>query len=144
MGFSVAAAAAILFAGAVVSFAILAGSMQQAADATREAEDVARERSMELAGTQVAIVNGTANGSVVELNLTNSGSSVIHVDTIEVLVNGTLRTANITLREVDGVQATALWAPGQVLHLVVEAPEGPTATLKLVTDSGFSFYGQVV
>jgi len=144
MGFSVAAAAAILFAGAVVSFSILAGSIQQASDAMREAEEAARERALELAGTQVSLESASANGTVVELNLTNSGSSVIHIDTMDVLVNGTLRTANITLRQVDGVAGTSLWAPGQVLRLAVQAPEGPAATVKLVTDSGFSFYAQVV
>lgn len=144
MGFSVAAAAAILFAGAVVSFSILASSIQQSADTLREAEDAARDRALDLAGTQISYANGTANGSFVELNFTNTGSSVIHVDTLDIMVNGTMATGALTVREVDGVSGTALWAPGQVLHLALVYPAGPGSSVKLVTDSGFSFYVQVV
>lgn len=144
MGFSVAAAAAILFAGAVVSFSILAGSIQQSAEDMRQAEEAARERSQELAVTQVAYANGTANGTFVDLNFTNTGSTVIHVDTLDVMVNGTVATGALTVREVDGVADTALWAPGQVLHLAMIYPAGPGASVRLVTDSGFSFYAQVV
>jgi archaellum component FlaF (FlaF/FlaG flagellin family) len=144
MGFSVAAAAAILFAGAVVSFSILAGSIQQANDAVRGAEEAARERAQEVASTGITLLNGTANGTAIELNFTNSGSSVLHVDGLDIVVNGTLRTSAVTLREVDGVAATTLWAPGQVLHLRLTAPEGPTASIKLVADNGYALYGQVV
>jgi archaellum component FlaF (FlaF/FlaG flagellin family) len=144
MGFSVAAAAAILFAGAVVCFSILAGSVQQASDAVREADQAARERARDLSATQVSFDNGTANGSVVDLNLTNTGSALIHVDTMDVMVNGTMATGAVTLREVDGVSGTGLWAPGQVLHLVLLYPAGPGSSVKIVTDSGFSFYAQVV
>jgi archaellum component FlaF (FlaF/FlaG flagellin family) len=144
VGFSVAAAAAIIFAGAVVSFTVLATAVQQSADSMREAQDAARARGSDLAGTLVTYTNGTANGTAVELNLTNAGSSVIHVDTMDVLVDGALHTADITLREVDGVSGTALWAPGQVLHLRLQVPAGPTAGVKIVAENGYTFYAQVV
>src|SRR6266545_5510342 len=103
MGFSVAAAAAILFAGAILSFAILIESIDTASDTVRDARTRDDERRLAVLNTQIALVNGSANGSAVELNLTNNGSSVIHINTLEVLVNGTLYTANITLKAVDGV-----------------------------------------
>jgi archaeal flagellar protein FlaF len=143
MGFSVAAAAAILFAGAILSFAILIESIDTASDTVRDARTRDDERRLALLSTQISFVNGTANGTAVELNLTNNGSSVIHINTLEVLVNGTLYTANVTLRAVDGVSGTGLWSPGQTLHLRVAAPVGAPATVKLVTDVGYEFYAKV-
>jgi archaellum component FlaF (FlaF/FlaG flagellin family) len=143
MGFSVAAAAAIIFAGSIVSFAVVVQALQGAAEDLGQARARDDARRLELAQTRIGLINGTANGTSVELNLTNSGSVTLHVRTLEALVNGTLYTANITLREVEGRNATNLWAPGQTLHLVVDAPVAAPAALKLVTDNGYEFYAGV-
>ena len=143
MGFSVAAAAAIIFAGAIVSFAVIVQSIDSAANELRDAQLREDARRSDVISTRISLINGTANGTAVELNLTNNGSVVIHAKAIEVLVNGTLYTANITLREVDGVSATNLWAPGQTLHLIVAAAVGPPANVKVVTDVGYEFYAKV-
>jgi len=143
MGFSVAAAAAILFAGAILSFAIVLESMESASDTVRDARTRDDERRLAQLNTHISLINGTANGIAIELNLTNNGSSVIHVNAIDVLVNGTLYTQSITLRAVDGVSGTGLWSPGQTLHLVVAAPVGAPAQVKIVTEVGFEFYAKV-
>jgi archaellum component FlaF (FlaF/FlaG flagellin family) len=143
LGFSVAAAAAILFAGGLVSFTIVLQAMDSAQQDVRDARAVEDRRTQELANTRVNLINGSANGTAVELNLTNNGSVIIHVNTLEVLVNGTLYTANVTLRAVNGAATTKLWAPGQTLHLVVAAPVPGPAGVKLVTDTGYSFQGTV-
>jgi flagellar protein FlaF len=143
MGFSVAAAAAIIFAGAIVSFAVIVQSIDTAANELRDAQLREDARRSDVISTRISLINGTANGTAVELNLTNNGSVVIHAKAIEVLVNGTLYTANITLRDVDGVSATNLWAPGQTLHLIVAAAVGAPANVKVVTDVGYEFYAKV-
>ena len=143
MGFSVAAAAAILFAGAILSFAIVLESIQAASETVRDARARDDDRRFAQLNTHITLVNGSANGTIIDLNLTNNGSSVIHVNTIDVLVNGSLYTQNITLRTVDGVAGTSLWSPGQTLHLLVAAPFGAPAEVKLVTEVGFEFYAKV-
>src|SRR6267142_3611185 len=124
MGFSVAAAAAILFAGEILSFAVVLESIESASDAVRDARARDDDRRVALLNTRISFLNGTANAPAMEVNLTNNGSTVIHLNTIDVLVNGTLYTSAITLRAVDGATTTSLWAPGQTLHLVVATPVG--------------------
>lgn len=143
MGFSVAAAAAIIFAGAIVSFAVIVQSIDSASNELRDAQQREDERRADVLNTRISLVNGTANGTAIDLNLTNNGSVVIHAKAIEVLVNGTLFTGNITLREVDGRNATNLWAPGQTLHLIIAVPAGAPANVKVVTDVGYEFYARV-
>ena len=143
MGFSVAAAAAILFAGALVSFAVIVESVQTATENVRGAQGKEDVRVAEALNTRIALLNGSANGTVVDLNLTNNGSVVIHVRSLEVLVNGTLYTGAITFRAVAGSTATNLWAPGQVLRLLVQAPVGGPASVKVVTETGYTFQGTV-
>jgi flagellar protein FlaF len=143
MGFSVAAAAAILFAGGLVCFSIVLEAVDTSTDQMRDARAAEDARTQERLDTRFTLVNGTANGTAVQLNLTNSGSSVVHVKALDVLVNGTLLTANVTLRTVDGSSATNLWAPGQTLRLTVAAPVTGPATVKLVTDAGYAFVGTV-
>ena len=139
MGFSVAAAAAILFAGGLVCFSVVVESVQKATDDVREARAREEARALDLAHSEMDLINGTANGTAVELNLTNNGSVTIHVRSLDVLLNGTLYTANITLREVDGKNATNLWAPGETLHLIIAAAVAAPVTVKIVTDTGFEF-----
>lgn len=143
MGFSVAAAAAILFAGSLVSFTIVLQSVESASESLRDARAGEDARTMDRLNTRITLVNGSANGTAVDLNLTNSGSVVIHVRALEVLVNGTLYTQNITLRAVDGVAQTDLWVPGQTLRLVVDAPVAAPAGVKVVTETGYEFFGTV-
>lgn len=143
MGFSVAAAAAILFAGAILSFAIVLESIESASETVRDAQASDDERRLAQLNTHISLLNGSANGSVVDLNLTNNGSSVIHINTIDLLVNGTLYTPNITMKTVDGVSGTGLWSPGQTLRLTIAAPVGAPATVKIVTEVGYEFYAKV-
>ena len=143
MGFSVAAAAAILFAGGLVCFSIVIHAVDSSDADLREARASEEARLKEKLDSQVKIINGTANGTVVDLNLTNSGSTTIHAHTFDVLLNGTLYTANITTRTVEGSSVTNLWAPGQTLHLVLTAPFNSGVTFKLVTDAGYTFVGTV-
>lgn len=143
MGFSVAAAAAILFAGSLVSFTIVLHSVETASESLRDARAQEDARTLERLNTRIGLVNGSANGTALDLNLTNNGSVVIHLRTLEILVNGTLYSGNITLREVNGVSATNLWVPGQTLHLAVAAPVAAPAAVKIVTDTGYEFFGTV-
>jgi flagellar protein FlaF len=143
MGFSVAAAAAILFAGGIVCVSIVMQAVDTANGDLREARAAEDARMRERLDSRVALVNGTANGTAVDLNLTNDGSAVIHVNAIDILLNGTLYSQNITSKAVEGSSATNLWAPGQTLRLQLAAPVSGPVTLRLVTDSGYAFTGTV-
>lgn len=144
MGFSVAAAAAILFAGGLVSFAVIVESVETASQDIREAQAKQDLRVADALNTRIALLNGTNNGTAFDLNLSNNGSVVIHVRSLDVLINGTLYTGAVTMRAVDGSNATNLWAPGQVLRLSVQASVPSPAMVKVVTETGYTFQGQVV
>lgn len=143
MGFSVAAAAAILFAGAIVCFSVVMQAVDTANADLRDAQAAEDARIRERLDSRVTMVNGTANGTVVDLNLSNEGSSTIHVKSLDILLNGTVYSLNITTAAVDGSTATNLWAPGQTLRLVVAAAVTGPATLRLITDTGYAFVGTV-
>jgi flagellar protein FlaF len=143
LGFSVAAAAAILFAGGLVSLTVVMQANDSASKDLRDARELADKRTADQLNTRISLINGTANGTAVEFNLTNNGSVIIHLNTLEVLVNGTLLTGAVTLRTVDGASSTNLWAPGQTLHMRLTGALSGPATVKVVTDTGYSFTGGV-
>ena len=143
MGFSVAAAAAIIFAGGLVCVSVVMQAVESARDDVSDAEALEAGRLKERTDTVIAFMNGTANGTVTDLNLTNNGSTVIHAQAIDVVINGTVYTMNITNRSVDGITGTNLWAPGQTLRLTVQAPVSGPATVRIITDVGYTFVGKV-
>src|SRR5690242_14232936 len=117
--------------------------MDSAQQDVRDARAVEDRRGEDLANTRINLVNGTANGTAIDMNLTNNGSVIIHVNSLEVLVNGTLYSASVTLKAVNGATGTNLWAPSQTLRLVVAAPVAGPAGVRLITDTGYAFQGTV-
>jgi flagellar protein FlaF len=137
MGFSTSAAAAVIFVGALVSLGILypatAGSVEQVNDALGEREN----RLLDQRNTDVAVDGVTYNDTTDELriNVTNTGTTTLTANETDVLLDGTLQTANVT-REVEGVAGRTLWAPGEQLTITVGNVTATPGRVKVVTEYG--------
>jgi len=112
MGFSLSAAAAVLFVAGFFSLSMLLGAyidMQSSiAEAGHDAiyliEKERRER------IEILLINESG-----EIRLINSGAEVMKVDSVVVFVNGSAANDLIENIEVAGKTESKLWAPGEVL-----------------------------
>lgn len=137
MGFSTSAAAAVIFVGAIVSLGLLypatAGSFQQVNDALGDRED----RLLEQRNTEVAIDRTEYNATTesVTVVVDNTGTTALAVDETDVLLNGSIRTGNVTLA-VENVSGRSVWAPGETLRITVENVSAAPGRVKVVTEYG--------
>jgi len=97
---------------------------------------------MERSNTDLTLANVSTNATTLFLNVTNSGSSTVHVSTVQILLNGTLVTAAVAVAKVDGNNATDLWGPGQVLYFEVQV-SATGGERVAVTARGVAAYGVV-
>jgi len=136
MGLSVAASSAILFTGflfvATVLIAVLSSSVLDIQESIKQAQD----RQMESSQTNIRVDNATNDTSTVFVNVTNTGSNVLKVDELNVLINGTLMTENITKHSVGGSATTNLWGPDEILYLELDFKPESGAKVRIVTGNG--------
>ncbi len=95
--------------------------------------------------TQVhtVVLNVTTNGTVLFLNLTNDGGTMLHVSAVRVLLNGTLLPpAALLSSTVDGLAGTDLWGPQQVLSLQLSASASSGQRVAIVS-GGWTAFGVI-
>jgi flagellar protein FlaF len=137
MGFSVSAATAIIFSAMAFSMGILAIMVSEAFDSVRQGGETRVEMLVERERTNIAFVDvGWANGTL-HANISNSGSTTLHISKTSLVLNGFLVTSGLTA-DIGGL-ATDLWLPGEVLHLRIAPAPAPSA-LKVVAENGASAY----
>ncbi len=142
MGLSVSASFAIL----AVAFFIGAAPLMEAVFYTSTrlmdgANDVA-EWKMSWARTKIALNNATYNGTLTLVNLTNTGSTVLTVDGVSVLINGTYIGHNVTNATVEGKQ-TDIWSPNEKLRLELNVTAATDERVLVVAGNGVSQYGVI-
>lgn len=139
MGFSTSAAAAVIFVGALVSLGLLypatAGSFEQVNDALGDRED----RLLEQRNTEVAIDRAEYNATTEDVTVVveNTGTTALAVNDTDVMLNGSIRTENVTLA-VENVTGRTVWAPGETLRITVENVSAAPGRVKVVTEYGVS------
>lgn len=137
MGFSTSAAAAVIFVGALVSLGILypatAGSFEQVNDALGDREN----RLLDQRNTDLAVESVTYNETTDEVvvNVSNTGTTTLTANETDPLLDGTLRTANVT-RAVEGVPGRTLWTPGETMTITVGNVTSTPGRVKVVTEHG--------
>lgn len=142
MGLSVSASFAILTVAFFFGVAALVDSAFYSMDALMKgADDVASDR-MDWARTHIALDNATINGTVVLVNLTNTGSTVLDVKGVSVLVNGTYVEHNITNATVEG-KASDIWSPNEKLRLELNITASSSERILVATGNGVLQYGVI-
>jgi len=139
MGFSVSGSAAILFIAAFVSVGILYSAAYNGYERVQDADDSHGERMLEQRNTAVNVTDATYNASgneYVTVNVTNTGSTTLSVDTTDVLVDGELQPRDGYVDwDVEGQNGTELWLPGETYNVTVAVDSQPDR-VKVVTPPG--------
>lgn len=116
MGFSVSAAATVIFIASVIAFSTVIGAVYDMErgmhDARAESEAMARE----MRDAHVSIMGiDRANGNV---TLLNDGSVVLDPRQVRLLLNGTLMDPSELSYEVEGMSGTIFFNPGETMVLL--------------------------
>ncbi|MDW5562862.1 MAG: hypothetical protein SA339_06505 [Methanomassiliicoccus sp.] len=137
MGMSVSIATAIIFIASLISFASLAGALDQAQSSLIEAQKASASRDVEALHTSISLTEiDRPNGTI---EVVNSGEVTLSLDELDIFINGTLSNERITSMTVQGHNDTKLWLSGEVLVIDLNG-ELSGAAIKIVTANGTSVY----
>ncbi len=142
MGLSVSVSFAILTIAFFVGAAALVDASFYSLDRLMGgAEDVAEQR-MEWARTRFLLNNASLQGGTVVLNLTNTGSALLDVSGISVLVNGTYVGRNLTNATVEG-KVTNIWSANERMRMELSVAASVNERVMVVTGNGVAQCGVI-
>jgi len=142
LGLSVSASFAILAVAFFIGVAPLIESVFYASNRLMEGANDVADWKMAWARTNIQVDNATYNGTLTLLNLTNIGSTVLTVDGVSVLLNGTYVPHNATNATVEG-KATDIWSPNEKLRLELNVTSALDERVVVVTGNGVAKYGVI-
>lgn len=144
MGFSVSGSFAILVLASFIAFGMLhtagANSFERVTEATRDTYDDELDRQ----NTAIEIANVSHDGSVLDVEVTNNGTTTLSVEDTDLIVDNVYQRPDdpdVTVQVVEDPDS-GLWHPGQTLSLEVSTSEAP-GRVKVVTEHGVAD-GEVV
>lgn len=122
MGFSVSATMAIFFAAFLILFSILYSSMNDAFDSVSESFDERYEHMNDKLQTSVSMldVSYQRDSDLLEVRVQNTGSQVLDISKVDLLLGGVLMTS--ANRTIEG-KSTDVWLPLETLSISVEDPD---------------------
>jgi len=142
VGLSVSASFAIITVAIFIGAAALIEAMDYTLRTMESGVDEKVNRVVDSARTKFTIVNATLNGTALSLNLTNTGSTVLTVKGVSVLVNGTYVEQDRTNASVEG-KLSNIWSPNEKLKLELNITAAKDQRVKVVTGNLVSQYGVV-
>lgn len=121
MGVSVSAATAILLVAALVSFGVVYSAQDSAQSSYLEAQSSMADRLNDYLMTDLEVNTAISvyDGAVFQysnITLTNTGSTVIDMVTMRLMVNGEFILYSYEFLGVDGDE---IWLPGEVVVLTI-------------------------
>ena len=142
MGLSVSASFAILAVAFFIGVAPLIESVFYASNRLMEGANDVADWKMTWARTKIQLDNATWNGTLTLVNVTNIGSTVLSVDGVSVLINGTYVPHNVTNATVEG-KSTDIWSPNEKLRLELNVTALTDERVLVVTGNGVAKYGVI-
>ena len=142
MGLSVSASFAILAVAFFIGAAPLIESVFYASNALMDGAGSVADWKMGWSRTKFSLNNATYNGTATLVNLTNTGSTVLSVDTVSVLINGSYVGHNVTIATVEG-KSSNIWSPNEKLFLELNITAVVDERVLVVTGNGVSQYGVI-
>jgi archaellum component FlaF (FlaF/FlaG flagellin family) len=115
MGFSVSAAATVLFIASVVTFSTVVGAVYDMERGLHDARVKSEAMAREAGDTRLSIVE--VNHTTGNISLLNDGSVVLDPRYVWVLLNGTLVDPSALSYEVEGIPGTMFFNPGETMVL---------------------------
>jgi archaellum component FlaF (FlaF/FlaG flagellin family) len=137
MGLSVSAASAILFSTFLIVFGAMFGAINMYQDKIQAAQEDNYTRALEAQATSISITSiDASNGTI---TVTNTGTTTLDPEKLDLLINGTIETTSISQLSIDQHIGSKLWLPGDVL--VMHSDLNMTgAHIELVTEFGTVTY----
>lgn len=134
MGFSVSAASAVVFIGVLISVSMLYTTAANTAEVWTDVRDGAQERALEQRNTAFDVTNVSYDGSVLVVNVTNTGATTLSVDATDVVVDNRYEPGAVT-KVAGGDPDATLWVPGERLRIEVDLDATPDR-VTVVTETG--------
>lgn len=145
MGFSVSGSFAILILATFIAFGMFytagANSFERVSDATTSTY----EDDLDRQNTAINITELTYQGSHLDVNVTNEGTTTLSVNDTDVVVDNVYYApGDAQYFRVAGDPNTGLWEPGETLFVRIQLSGGETpARAKVVTEYGVADGGAV-
>ncbi len=141
MGFSVSMTFAIFLVAFIALSSILVSSYDYRSNLIDDAKEVRQERMLDELQTDLEITSTSHNamGSFLTINVNNTGSTVLNANKVDVILDGSLKTGDISSLMVDGV-ATTVWAPDEPLRINITGVSSNPARVKLIAENGIADY----
>ncbi|GAB3680214.1 hypothetical protein GCM10028857_02640 [Salinarchaeum chitinilyticum] len=135
MGFSVSGATAIILIGGLIAFSFAFSAVNNGYERVSEAQQEQSDRQLLQTNSDVGIANVSYDeiGSELTVRVNNTGSAVLTIEELSLLVDGDYQ-GNVTT-SVDGDAETALLLPGEQLVLTVDRASQPDR-VKVVAGTG--------
>lgn len=140
MGVSVSASALILFISFAICLTMIFGATTAYYEDIREAQSASAQNIDEMIHTSVQVDNAGYNTTtkVLRVNVTNMGSVTLETALLDVVVDGILKTVNITRIENGGYDG-GLWYPATTISISLSGIDSPQR-VKISTSIGASCY----
>ncbi len=137
MGFAVVAGTGILMLAGVAAFGMIVVHQDAAQDAIDAAErDAERREAAQRTGAIDVVSNSYQPGpDILYLDVDNIGHTTFATADIEVLLDGALRTDDVTWLRVDGSDV-AYWAPLEQLEIRLDGITASPSRAVVVTGEG--------
>ena len=136
MGFSLAAAAAIIGVSTLIVIGTTVENILPTMTDTNDSYDDMKNRAIDQVQTDINITSviTPSNGSNYDLNFTvdNTGSVILETSYFNILINGTAQQFTCT--------GSYLYPENEVYFNVTNLPGAGTRILKVITDNGISDY----
>lgn len=126
MGFSVSASTAVIVVGLFLAFGMFFPAMSNSVQLVHDAESDRADRLLAQQNTDVELTGATFNESGEDrlvVNVTNTGSTTISVESIDLLVDNELQeieTDDDIETTIDDDDETTLFQPGETLTITID------------------------
>ncbi|MFC4360162.1 flagellin [Halobium salinum] len=140
MGFSVSGSTAIIFVGMFIALGVLQPAVSNGFERVEDARSADADRLLDERNTDIdatELIHDTAADEVT-LVVTNTGTTTLNVDDVDVIYNGSYESSVQTT--VAGNSTTGVWLPGETLRATVSVPDANQtgARAVVVTEHGVS------
>ncbi len=130
MGFATSITVAILFLSFMVIGSIAYPVMFKSYENVQDSITEKHKLQMSQLNTKITIISTAANVSKIDITVSNNGSTVLHPDKSNILINGSFSTYT--------VNPSGLWLPTKNAVFTVSADPASTHDIKIITENGIS------
>ncbi len=135
MGFATSIAISIFFIAFMLIATVTYPAIFHSTTSIRDSINDKHELQMKELNTRINIISTIQIGGNITITLSNEGSTVLHADRSDVLVDGNYTTFSVS--------PNGFWLPGKNVVYTVNADAATNHRVKIITENGISAYAGV-